>query len=64
MAFEFFLYDSAEVILIDGVVASEGGAVEIEDDAFLAVIAIVRAEVLDEGGDLPLELDVEGLEHI
>ena len=56
--------DGLEILLTDGVVSTQGGGIVIEDDMLTPVIAVVPAEIVDEGGDLTLELDIEGLDDI
>jgi len=56
---ELMLHHPVEVLVVDGVVATEGCGVIIEDDGVVVVRCIVSAEVIDECRQLPLILHVE-----
>ena len=53
-----------EVLIVNGIVRTEGCGIVVEDNCFVLVISVVRAEIIDQGGNLTLELDVEGLEDV
>ena len=54
----------SEVLVVDGIVSAEGGAVVVEHDRLVAVRGIVCAEVGDKFWELALKLDVERLDHV
>ena len=64
MGDKLLLDDPLEIVLIDRVVRAERRRVIVEDDLLLAVVLVVLAEIVDEGGYLALELDIEGLDDI
>ena len=62
MPLELVDYDPPEVLVVDGVVGTEGGGVVIEDDGLVAVVGVVSAEVVDERRNFALELREEGFD--
>ena len=64
VALKFMDDDVAEVLVIHGIVRAEGRGVVVEDNRLVLMISVVRAEIIDQGGNLTLELDVEGFENI
>ena len=53
--------DIAEVLVVHGIVRAERRGIVVEDDRLVLMISVVRAEIIDQGGNLTLELDVERL---
>lgn len=64
VSLELMLHHPVEVLVVDGVVAAQGGGVVVEDDGVVAVGGIVTAEVIDECRQLPLVLHVERLQDV
>ena len=56
--------DISEVLIVHGIVRAERRGIVIEDHRLVLMISVVRAEIIDQGGNLTLELDVEGLEDV
>lgn len=48
-----------EILVVDGIVAAQGGAVVVENDGLVLVRGVVGAEVGHKFGQLALELDVK-----
>ena len=64
VSLELMLHHPVEVLVIDGIVAAQGGGVVVEHDGVVAVGCIVTAEVVDECRQFPLVLHVERLQDI
>ena len=56
--------DPSEVLVVNGIVRTKCGRIVVEDDGLVAMVRIVRAEIVDERRDFPLELGVEGLDDV
>ena len=56
--------DIAEVLVIDGIVRAKRCGIVVEDDRLVLMISVVRAEIIHQGGNFTLELDVERLEDV
>ena len=61
---ELVAHHPVEVLFVHGIVAAQGGTVVIIDDYLGLVVGIVAAEVVNERGDLALELRVEALDDV
>ena len=64
VAFQFVDYPPTHILFVDSIVGVESGGIVIVDDGLVAVVTIVSAEVVNESGYLPLELDVKRLDDI
>lgn len=64
VSLELMLHHPVEVLVVDGVVAAQGGGVIVEHDGVVAMGSIVTAEVADECWQLPLVLHVERLQDV
>ena len=64
VALKFMDDDVAEVLVIHGIVRAESRGVVVENNRLVLMICVVRAEIIDQGRNLTLELDVEGLEDV
>ena len=53
-----------EVLVVHGIVRAESRSVVVVDNRLVLMISVVRAEIIDQGGNLTLELDVERLEDV
>ena len=58
---EFMDDHIAEVLVVHGIVRAEGCGVVVENHRLVLMISVVRAEIIHQGGDFTLELDIEGL---
>lgn len=56
--------DIAEVLVVNGIVRAEGRGIVVEDDRLVLMISVIGAEIIDQGGNLTLKLDVEGFEDV
>lgn len=61
---ELMAHHPVEVLLVDGIVAAESGAVVVVNHDLALVVCIVAAEVVNQRRDFALELGVEGLDHV
>ena len=53
-----------EVLVVHGIVRAECRGIVVEDNRLVLMISVVRAEIIDQGGNLTLELDVEGFQDV
>ena len=51
--------DIAEVLVVHGIVRAKCCGIVVEDDRLVLMISVVRAEIIDQGGNLTLELNLE-----
>ena len=54
----------AEVLVVHSIVRAKRRGIVVEDDRLVLMIGVVRTEIIDQGGNLTLELDVEGLQNV
>ena len=64
VSFKLMDDDIAEVLIVHGIVRAEGRGIVVEDDRLVLMISVVRAEIIDQGGNLTFELDVERFEDV
>lgn len=57
-------YPPTEILVVDRIVWTEGGSVEVENDGLVSVSWIVTAKIVNERRYLALELDVKGFDDI
>ena len=55
VALKLMDYDVAEILVVHGIIRAKGRGIVVIDDRLVLMISVVRAEIIDQGGNLTLD---------